>query len=72
VTNPKQDKKINQSLPTYRAPWVYRIHCQTYRRIGPAQARNEVIAAKYSELYFRDPAELLESYQQAFEGNQTL
>jgi hypothetical protein len=72
VTNPNQDKNINQSLPAYRAPWVYRIHRQMYRRIGPAQARNEAVAAKYSELYFRDPAELLESYRQAFEGNQTL
>jgi hypothetical protein len=72
VTNTNQDKKINQSRPGHRVPWIYRIHGQMYRQIAPAQARNEAVAAKYSELYFRDPSESLETFRHAFESNETL
>ncbi len=72
ITNTNQDKKINQSLPGHSVPWVYKIHGQTYRFISPAQARSEQIAAQYSQLYFRDVTDSLETIAAAFETNDML
>jgi hypothetical protein len=51
---------------------VYKIHGQTYRYISPAQARSHDIAAQYSQLYFRDVSESLETIRAAFEANDVL
>jgi hypothetical protein len=72
VTNTNQDTAINISRPGHSVPWVYRIHGQMYRQIAPPIARREGITAQYSQLYFNDPNESLETYRQAFENNAIL
>ena len=72
ITNTNQDKAINESRPGHTVPWVYRIHGQMYRQIGPAQARTQAVAAQYSQLYFHDVTESLESIRLAFETNAAL
>ena len=72
ITNTNQDKKINNSRPGHVVPWVYRIHGQMYRQIAPAEPRQEAQTARYSQLYFRDPADSVEAYRRAFDTNETL
>ena len=72
VTNTNQDTAINISRPGHSVPWVYRIHGQMYRQIAPPIARREGITAQYSQLYFNDPNESLETYRRAFENNRNL
>ena len=72
ISNTNQDKKINESRRGHSVPWVYKIHGQTYRYISPAQARSHDIAAQYSQLYFRDVSESLETIRAAFEANDVL
>jgi hypothetical protein len=72
VTNTNQDTAINRSSAGHSVPWVYKIHGQMYRQIAPPQARREGITAQYSQLYFNDPNESLETYRAAFENNQAL
>ncbi len=43
-----------------------------YRQIGPAQARTQAVAAQYSQLYFHDVTESLETIRVAFETNAAL
>ena len=72
ISNTNQDKKINESRHGHTVPWVYKIHGQTYRYISPAQARTQDIAAQYSQLYFRDVSESLDTIRAAFEANDVL
>jgi hypothetical protein len=72
ITNTNQDKAINKGKPGHRVPWVYRIHGQMYRQMGPAQTRSHAVAAQYSQLYFHDGNESLEAYRLAFENNYVL
>ena len=70
VTNANQDTAINISRAGHCVPWVYRIHGQMYRQIAPPVARREGITAQYSQLYFNDPNESLQTYREAFENNE--